>query len=101
MSMNIYVGPKMAPWQSPTEVTDRVLAECRGGSFIEQDLSALDLLETWVLETCVKQLAGKDARNPFLIEQQAESVRTIKAQVDDLREFVRRAGGARRQVTRG
>lgn len=41
MSMNIYVGPKMAPWQTPTEVTDRVLAECRGGSFIEQDLSAL------------------------------------------------------------
>ena len=93
MSMNIYVGPKMAPWQTPTEVTDRV--------FIEQDLSALDLLEAWVLETSVEQLVGKDARNPFLIEQQAESVRTIKAQVDDLREFVRRAGGARRQVTRG
>lgn len=101
MSMNIHVGPKMAPWQTPTEVTDRVLAECRGGSFIEQDLSALDLFEAWVLETSVKSLAGKDARNPFLIEQQAESVRTIKAQVDDLREFVRRAGGARRQVTRG
>ncbi len=101
MSMNIYVGPKMAPWQTPTEVTDRVLAECRGGSFIEQDLSALDLLEAWVLETSVEPLSGKDARNPFLLEQQAESVRTIKAQVDDLREFVRRDGGARRQVTRG
>ena len=48
-----------------------------------------------------EQLIGKDARNPFLLEQQAESVRTIKAQVDDLREFVRRDGGARRQVTRG
>lgn len=101
MSMNIYVGPKMAPWQTPTHVTDRVLAECRGGSFLEQDLSALDLLEAWVLETSVEPLTGKDARNPFLIEQRAENVKTIKAQVDGLREFVRRAGGARRQVTRG
>lgn len=54
-------------------------------------------------EVAATQAEAKRQIDRALLERNAAvaSRDAIKAQVDDLREFVRRAGGARRQVTRG
>lgn len=93
----------MAPWQTPTTVTQRILAAAAGhGSTIEQDLEALDLLEEWVLAECGPEpLKGKDARNPYLAARRDEEIGAIKSRIEQLRAGVRAAGGRARLVGSG
>jgi hypothetical protein len=101
MSLNIYVGREMLPWQTPTEVTKSVLSNCRGDDCLAQDLSALDLLETWVLDTSVAKLNGKEARNPYLVHRQADDIAGIRATFRKLRYQVRQGDTSKRQVQPG
>lgn len=103
MSFNIYIkdceGNQIEVWQTPTSITFEILENAKGDSNKKKDLSALALFEKWVLENCgPKPLKGKDARNPYLINEFNDSVKYIKVKFEHIREEINKNNNKDRLV---
>lgn len=100
MSHNIIIkGYGFFPYQTPTYVTNSVLTNCRGKTFLEQDLHCIEQLRQWChLSYDPKPLQGKNARNPYLIKERNREIQEIDDMVNRIKEFIIKQNGKQRLV---
>jgi hypothetical protein len=99
MSHNLVIAGIGCPWQTPTEVTRRLLEHLSPGTVLEQDLEVIERLRAWVHATHdPPPLAGRDARNPYLVEQRRRAIAETDEEIDSLIASIRQVHDGRRMT---
>lgn len=96
MGLEIYFEGLGNPWQTPTEVTRKIMSNLKG-SPLDQDLMVLERLRAYAhQDSDPPPLTGKNARNPYLVKEREEIIAMLDERFDGYVEYVRKNHRGRR-----
>lgn len=90
MSFNLYCKGFGGLIQTPTDVTMRLLEAAGVGTVLEQNLKIARAYGEWVHATFdPPELQGKDARNPYLMQERDDEISRLGDHINALQRYIR------------